>query len=194
MRALIRSASIIVAGLLALQLTGCANMKLGAPVANIETTAQLRLASLSPASLGKFTAAPGKIEALDQGTSIRGNPLGSSVENSFTQYLRENIKVELTAAGLYDASSGIVITGTLTDSELDAGMGEGKGALAARFIVTRAGAVRYDRELKVNSNWESSFMGAVAIPAAAREYETLYRKLVKALMDDPGFRAALSKN
>jgi outer membrane lipoprotein SlyB len=189
-----RYVTIVAAGLVAMQLTGCANMKLGAPVADIQTTAQLRSAGLSPANVGTFTPAAGKIAELDRGTTVRGNPLSSSIEGSFAQYLRESVKVELDAAGLYDAKSGAIVTGTLTESELDAAMGQGTGALAARFVVTRGGAVRYDRELKETSTWKSSFLGAVAIPAAASEYETLYRKLVKTLMADAAFRTALKQD
>jgi len=190
----IKRLSVLAAGCVAAMLmTGCANMKLGAPTANIETTATLRQTALAPANLGAFTPAPGKVAALDRGTSVRGNPLGSSVDDSFTQYLRESVKVELAAAGLYDPKSSTVITGTLTDSELDAAMGTGTGTLAARFVVTRDGAVRYNQELKVDSTWESSFMGAVAIPAAAHEYEGLYRKLVNKLLNDAAFKAALLK-
>jgi hypothetical protein len=194
MQKFIRYTTITAGCVLAMLLTGCANMKMGAPVANIDNTAKLRGGALAPANIGAFTPAAGKIAGMDHGTSVRGNPLSSSVDDSFTQYLRETVKVELAAAGLYDAKSNIAVTGTLTDSELDAAMGTGTGSLAARFVVTRDGTVRYDRELKVQSTWESSFMGAVAIPAAGREYEGLYRKLVTALLDDSAFRAALSKN
>jgi hypothetical protein len=194
MHKLIRGASLAVACLLALQLTGCANMKMAAPAATIENTAKLRAAALAPANIGAFTPAAGKVAAMDRGTSVRGNSLSSSVDESFTQYLRENVKAELAAAGLYDTSSNTVITGTLTDSELDPAISLGTGSLAAHFVVSRDGVVRYDRELAVSSSWESSFMGAVAIPAAGREYQGLYRKLVTLLLDDDAFRAALSRN
>lgn len=36
-------------------------------------------------------------------------------------------------------------------------------------------------------------MGAVAVPAAAQQYEGLYRKLVGRLVADPAFRQALAK-
>jgi hypothetical protein len=189
----LRIATISAGCALAMLLTGCANMKLGAPTANIEQTAMLRQAQLAPANVGAFTPAPGKVAELDHGTTIRGNSISSSVEESFTQYLREAVKVELNAAGLYDASARTVITGTLTDSELDAAIGTGTGSLSARFVVTRDGTVRYDRELKVNASWDSSFMGSVAIPMAGQQYEGLYRKLVAELVKDSAFQAALSK-
>jgi hypothetical protein len=74
---------------------------------------------------------------------------------------------------------------------VDAAIGEGKGALAARFVVVKAGKVVYDKELRAEAKWESSFVGAVAIPRAVNEYTTLHRQLVTKLLDDPQFRVAV---
>jgi len=101
--------------------------------------------------------------------------------------------VELQSAGLLDAKSDAVITGTLLESNVEAPVGKGKAALAARFVVTRAGTVRYDRALRSEASWDSPFIGASAIPQAAGQYEALYRKLVGALLDDAAFRAAAAK-
>jgi hypothetical protein len=117
----------------------------------------------------------------------------SPVAGSFAQYLRETLRVELQSAGLLDAKSDAVITGTLLDSTVEAPVGTGKAALAARFVVTRAGAVRYDRALRTQASWDSPFMGVSAIPQAAGQYEALYRKLVGTLLDDAAFRAAVAQ-
>jgi hypothetical protein len=86
-----------------------------------------------------------------------------------------------------------VITGFLQESQVDPAISEGSAKLAARFVVMRAGSAVYDKELTVSSKWESSFLGAVAIPAAINEYTALYRKLVGVLLDDPTFQAATRK-
>ena len=101
--------------------------------------------------------------------------------------------MELQSAGLLDAGSDAVITGTLLDSTVEAPVGMGKAALAARFVVTRAGSVRYDRALRTEASWDSPFIGVSAIPQAAGQYEALYRKLVGTLLDDPAFRAAVAR-
>ncbi|MBY0241934.1 MAG: hypothetical protein K2X55_21740 [Burkholderiaceae bacterium] len=190
----VRFAAIAAAAFATLQLTGCAQLAMTPPKANIETTARLRGAAMAPANVGSFTLDAGKPESLDKSISLRGaNSVSSPINGSFAQYLRESLKVELEAAGLLDPASATVITGKLTAAEVDAGMGTGKGQLGARFTVMRGNAVRFDRELKVESTWESSFVGAVAIPAAAGNYEALYRKLVANLLDDPAFRKALAR-
>lgn len=112
---------------------------------------------------------------------------------SFSQYLRETLIVELKSAGLLNPASPAVITGFLTESEVDSGMSEGSGKVSARFVVTRSGSAVYDRELSVSSKWPSSFVGAVAIPAAINEYTALYRKLVGALLDDQKFQDVTRK-
>lgn len=177
----------------ATQLTGCAQMQMGQPKPTMDNTVKLRNAGIAPVAVGAFQPDAAKRD-LDKGVGLRGaNTLTSPVEGSFAKYLAETLKVELQAAGLLDAASGTVVSGTLTRSEVDPAMSTGTGSLAARFVVTRNGAVNYERELKVDSSWESSFIGAVAIPAAAAQYEGLYRKLVGVLFDDADFRKAVAK-
>ena len=193
MQRTIRLAAIAAVSVLAMQLVGCAQLSMGQPKPNIDTTAKLRGANMASASLGAFALEAGKPEGMDKSVSMRGaNSVNSPVGGSFAQYLRESLKVELEAAGLLDPGAATVITGKLT-GDLDAAIGTGKGQLAARFQVQRAGQLRYDRELGVESAWESSFMGAVAIPLAASNYEGLYRKLVAKLLDDADFRKAVSR-
>jgi hypothetical protein len=191
MTSFIRIATLAAATVLSLQLTGCANFTMSPPTATIENTAKLRGANIAPAAVGTFKVDAANA-AMDKGTSIRGNALGTS-GGSFAQYLGENLKVELQSAGLLDPASSTVISGTLTNSEVHGDIGTGTAKLAARFVVTRGNAVQFDRELKVDDSWESSFVGATAIPMAARHYEGLYRKLITTLLDDAAFRTAVSK-
>jgi hypothetical protein len=185
----------LAAGLVAsLQLTGCANISMSQPKAALETTAALRGTAMAPAAIGKFSLDSSLPANVDQSISLRGaNSVKSPIDGSFSQYLRESLRVELEAAGLFDAASKTVVNGTLTRSEADAAIGTGTAKLGARFVVTRADSVKYDKEWVVDDSWESSFVGATAIPLAAAHYEGLYRKLTGKLLADPQFRAALAK-
>ncbi|WP_232313963.1 hypothetical protein [Ralstonia sp. A12] len=176
-------------------LAGCAEMPMSPPKPTIENAAKLRGGNpaIGPVEVGKFTLDASQSASLDKGVSIRSNMVRSPVEGSFAQYLRETLRVELQSAGLLDTHSDAVITGTLLDSTVETPVGTAKAALAARFVVTRAGTVRYDRALRTEASWDSSFIGAVAIPQAAGQYEALYRKLVGTLLDDAAFRAAVAK-
>ena len=173
--------------------TGCAQIQLGAPVPSTDNAQKAKAALAAPVALGEFSLEAGKPAALDTGLNIRSNNVSSPVEGSFAKYLKQTLSVELAAVGLLDPASDRVIHGRLTDSQVDAAMSRGTGSLAARFMVKRAGATVYDKEHRVAADWESSFMGPVAIPAAIGEYTALYRKLVAALLADTAFREALSR-
>ncbi|WP_426396360.1 hypothetical protein ACN9M1_00185 [Ralstonia sp. R-29] len=179
----------------ALLLAGCAEMPMSPPKPTIENAAKLRGGNpaIGAVQVGQFTLDAGQSASIDKGVSIRSNMVRSPVEGSFAQYLRETLRVELQSAGLLDAKSDAVITGTLLDSTVEAPVGTGKAALVARFVVTRAGTVRYDRALRSEASWDSPFVGVSAIPQAAGQYEALYRKLVGTLLDDAAFRAAVAK-
>jgi len=177
----------------ALATTGCASVKLSANNATPATVEKLRAANLAPVQVGTFKLAPGKDPSLDTSLSgLRGSSL-SAEKGSWSQLLKDTLIKELTAAGLYDASSNAVIEGQLADSRVDAAVSYGTARLAARFVVTKSGRIVFEKELAVDSTWESSFMGAVAIPAAMDNYGALYKALIAKLVDDPDFRRALAK-
>jgi hypothetical protein len=185
----------VCAGVALLMTTGCAHVVMTAPQSTMENQQVLRGANAAPVNVGTFARAESVSVSDDQSISIRGaNSVESSVDGSFTQYLRASLVAELKAAGLYDEKSQIAVTGMLRRSELDAAIGTGSGLLEARFVVTRGGAAKYDKILAVDAKWESSFVGAVAIPAAANNYQGLYRKLVGKLLEDPEFKAAIANS
>lgn len=57
MQTMIRRAALVAGCTLALLLTGCANMQMGAPTANMDNTVKLRAAALASANVGTFTSA-----------------------------------------------------------------------------------------------------------------------------------------
>jgi len=188
------AARLAAVAVVSLALFGCATVKMPAPTtAGAESVATLHNAGLVPAKAGAFTLAAGKPAAMD--TTLDGLR-GSSVEpenGSFAKTLREQLVVDLKAAGLYDEASNAVISGQLTDSMVDAAIGTGKGRLGAHFTVTRDGKSVYDKTLVVDAQWESSFIGAVALPAAINQYTALYKTLAGKLFADPDFQKALAK-
>lgn len=192
MKRFLRIALLAIAACSAALLTGCAT-PMGAPQPTLDNTARLRAVPLQKAGLGTFTVDSKKPASLDQSVSMRGSTLHSPVDGSFAQYLKETLRTELDAAGLYDPASPAVIAGTLIDTDVDAAIGTGTAKLRARFVVTRNGATTFDKVLTASSRWESSFIGAVAIPLAASKYQELYRKLAGQLFSDPAFRRALAK-
>jgi hypothetical protein len=192
MKKMIRLAVMAASAAVSMQLTGCANLNMSVPQPTADNVVKLRAMNMAPVSLGAFKIAPA-MAGSDASASMRGANSVQAPGGSFAQYLGESLKTELQAAGLLDPAASTVITGTLTNTDLNAAIGTGTAKLAARFVVTRDGAVKFDNELGVDSAWESSLIGGLAIPLAAQNYEGLYRKLVGKLLDDAAFRAAVTK-
>lgn len=173
-------------------LTGCASVKMPAAAPSAANAEKLRATKLAPAQVGTFKLAAGKPADMD---TTLGGLRGSSVSpanGSFAGQLRDEIAAELTAAGLLDPKSGIVIEGQLTDSMVDAAMSTGKGRLAAKIQIKRGGQTLFDKEVVAEATWESSFVGAIALPAAINQYGALYKTLVGKLFDDADFKRALA--
>lgn len=172
--------------------TGCASVKMPPSAPSAANAEKLRAAKIVPAQLGSFTLAAGKPAAMDTTLSgLRGSSL-SPTTDTFSHQLRDEIAAELSAAGLLDPKSKTVIEGQLTDSMVDAAIGTGKGRLAARIQVKRDGQTLFDKELVAEASWESSFVGAVAIPLAMNQYSALYKTLAGKLFDDADFKRALA--
>ncbi|MDR0250969.1 MAG: hypothetical protein LBI35_06645 [Burkholderiales bacterium] len=176
-----------------LTVTGCASIQLDTTGATLATIEKLRAANLSPTQVGSFKLASGKDSTMDTTLGgLRGNKL-EPAKGNWSQLLKDTLITELTAAGLYEPTSHFVIEGQLTDSKVDAAIVTGTARLAARFTVMNNGQVAYDKELVADASWESSFLGAIAIPMAMDQYGALYKKLVASLIDDPDFQRALAR-
>lgn len=183
----------LVALLVGSSLAGCVSVKLPPPTASADTVVQLRRESLGPAKDGTFALAADKPAAMDKSVGgLRGSSLGAE-GGSFSGYLRDELVNELKAAGLYDPNATTSIDGYLTNSQLDAAISKGTGLVSARFVVKKNGTPVFDKELTADDSWDSSFIGAIAIPEAVNHYSALYKKLVRSLFDDPDFRAVVRK-
>ncbi len=188
-----RLARLVILAALGTSLVACVSVPMSAPTANGDTVQSIRGAAIVKSKVGEFKLAAGKDADLDTSLSgLRGSSLKPN-DHTFSNDLRNVIIVDLQTAGLIDNASTSVITGELTDSMVDAAMGTGKGRLAAHFKVTRDGNLVYDKELAVDAQWDSSFIGAIAIPAAMQGYSALYEKLAAKLFADPDFRKALAR-
>lgn len=158
--------------------------------ASIPNIQKLKDAQDFKAAAGPFTAVGA--DAHDARISIRANSMVSPYGKSYAAYVREALRQELEFAGKLAPDATLEISGTLTKNDLDAsGFSKGYGGIEARFIVKRAGVVRYDAIKSASNEWVSSFVGAVAIPNAQAAYPELVQKLLSTLYADPQFIAAL---
>jgi hypothetical protein len=98
----------------------------------------------------------------------------------------------LSLAGKLAADAQIQVTGTLQKNDIFAGgFSTAEGEMEARFVVKRGGEVRYDQVKAIHDQWDSHFVGSIAIPRAAARYPVMVQKLLAALYADPAFLAAL---
>jgi hypothetical protein len=153
----------------------------------------LRDSGIAPLVVGDFRLAEGVAPAVDRSVSSRGSVLKPANGKSFAQQLGDSLRADLKAAGLYDEASTLRVEGELTESALSTGMSEGTAALAAHFRVRKADATVFDKVLRQDSKWKSSFVGAIAIPEAINHYTEAYTLLLSQLYADESFRRACAK-
>jgi|CXWL01.1.fsa_nt_gi hypothetical protein len=181
----------LVLALLALAVaSGCAQM---APnySPSVENIQKMRDSGAAKVRVGRFEA---KLVTgqKDDAIQLRANTMQSPYGGKFSTYIQEAMKSELQAARLLDDKSSLEIGGVVMKNDVSvASFSQGTGEIEARVIVRNAGQVRFDKVKSANSVFESSFAGAIAIPAGAAAYPELVRKFLAALFGDPDFIAAL---
>jgi hypothetical protein len=144
----------------------------------------------SPTALGSFTVHSGGAGVVSIG--LRGSSMNSPVGADYAAYLASALSQELQLAGKLDPKSKVVITGLLLKNDIAAGgMSTNSGEIEAQFTVINNGQERYRGTHRAEMSWESSFIGAVAIPKAQQQYPLLVQKLLAQLMADTRFQAAL---
>lgn len=147
-------------------------------------------ATAGPVALGAFSVAAGATGATSIG--LRGSSMVSPVGADYAAYLGDALRQELQLAGRLDPSSGTEISGVLLKNDIAAGgMATNSGELEARIAVRNAGQVRLEKTYRAELHWESSFLGAIAIPKAQQQYPVLVQTLLRQMFSDATFLDAL---
>jgi hypothetical protein len=156
---------------------------------SLDNVQKLKDSGVQTTKVGAFES-PDKAQA--KSISLRGSSLHSPYDDSYASYLSEALKQELSLAGKLAPDAQIEVTGALQKNDISAaGVSTGTGDIAARFIVKRGSDVRYDQVKSIHDEWESSFLGSVAIPRAQTRYPVMVQKLLAALYADPAFLQSL---
>lgn len=148
---------------------------------------------IPPLAIGAFRLGPGLPAGSDRAVGLRAFRLLPPNKTSFAAYLGESLAEQLRLAGKLDPNARLTVSADLIENSANPKVGQATGALAATFRVTENGVVKMEKTLRVEANWNSSFIGAVAIDAAEREYIALYSQLVEKLLEDPDFRSAVAR-
>lgn len=172
-------------------LSGCASQKLAAHQPSVDSVQSIRNSAMAPVNVGEFKVAPTVNAKIDKVVTVRGSQLTSPNNDSFSDYLRESLLVELKSTGKYDPASTLTVSGQLLRNELNAaGFSKADASLGAKFSVAREGTVLFDKNIVAQDTWESSFVGAIAIPDAINHYTDIYSKLLQELFADEEFKRA----
>jgi hypothetical protein len=117
-----------------------------------------------------------------------------SPSGSYAKYLEDAIKSDLTDANLLDQTSLFQLSALLLYNDIDiSGFSNGIGKIEAKFSMNRSGNTVFDKSIATDTRFESSFVGAVAIPKGQSEYPNLVRALLIKLYTDQEFLNALRK-
>jgi hypothetical protein len=181
-----RGVHILSALVLSLAVAGCASVPTPQYQPAISNTEALLKAG-TKMGVGTFTAAKG-VE--NKSLTMRGSSLNGGSDGTFATYLRVAAIKELQTASAFDGSSGLVVLGVLTHNELNASMKTGSAVVGAEFTLTRNDSVVFKKAFEARHEWESSFVGMVAIPAAIENYSVTVQKLLGQLFTDHDFVVA----
>lgn len=182
MRRVFSAAAVLAA---VLTLAACATSPAPAYQPNIANLQALR-AGTSVIGVDDFAPAEG---VNDSKLGVRADSMsGAGSDGAFSTYLQQSLEIELRNAGRLDPAADLRLSGTLTVNRLEAmDLSVGRASVGARFVLTRDGRVVYDKVQVADHQWESSFIGALAIPAAMQGYSATVQKLIGQLFADPAF-------
>jgi hypothetical protein len=107
--------------------------------------------------------------------------------------LDRKIEVNHVGLGLLDGTRAFLESLAPRDLAefLIGGLATNDGTIEALFVLKKGGEIRYNKSKQATASWESSFIGAVAIPRAQQQYPLIVQKLLAAVLADPDFQAAL---
>lgn len=147
----------------------------------------------APLAVGKFTYAAGKDEELNS-VGARAGVFVSPINSSYADYFADAATKELKASGKFDAASPKVLTGVLEKNYLSAAsLTLNNSELLVRFKLTSGGQTTYEKVVEAKREWESAFLGAIAIPRALDNYIVTIQDLIRNLFADPEFVSATSR-
>lgn len=169
--------------------TGCMTMQTPSYVPALDNYEQLQSGHYKKTAIGDFTVADSNLQQI----SVRGNPLKSSVNDSFGNYLKAALEEEIYKAGLLSKDSKCVISGMIIENDIDAAVSTASGHISANVVITDNGTIVFNKTVKGAHQWPSSFIGAVAIPRARENYPLIVRNFIRTLIEDEDFKKAMAE-
>ncbi|MDN3578142.1 hypothetical protein QWZ03_15350 [Chitinimonas viridis] len=168
----------------ALLLTACATQT---PVYQPSIANVQKLNALQPLKVGEFRVADPKLDSI----GLRGSSMRSSVGSNYGDYIKQALGQDLALAKKLEPAASTEISGELLAHDIDiSGFSTGNGKIKVQFVVKKNAQEAFRKQISAESQWESSFVGAVAIPRGIENYALLLQRLFANLYDDADFIAA----
>lgn len=172
-------------------LSGCASFVAPGYSPNYETIDKLKKENLAKLAVGEVQ--PTDPAAPINKISLRASSLKSS-SGTFAKYLEEALISDLKELGLYEPTAGNRIDAVIIKNDIDiSGFSKGLGIMEVKIKVSKNTDTVFEKTYVANTQFESSFAGAVAIPKGQSEYPSLVRELLKKIYEDPAFIQAIKK-
>lgn len=150
---------------------------------SLENVQSIKTSKISPVSVGEFGISK-KLNSI----SLRGSGMYSPIEKSYGKYLADALQQELKLAKLWSGVSSNIISGEILTNDIDiSGFSEGTGEISAKFEITQNGEVKFSKVIESTITFDSSFVGAIAIPNGQNNYKNLVQSLIKNLFQDKDF-------
>jgi hypothetical protein len=147
---------------------------------------------------GNDKVAVGTVQPRDKAAPVNTISLRAAsmvaASGSFAQYVEDALISDLREIDIYDAKADVRIEAVLVKNVIDiGGFSTGTGGMAVDVTVSRTGKGLLTKRYAASTTFESSFVGAVAIPKGQSEYGTLVRTLLSQVYADADFSNAIKK-
>jgi hypothetical protein len=121
----------------------------------------------------------------DETIGLRAINMTSPYGGSFSKYLEKSLEEQLKQASIYDKQSNIKISAILLKNDVSIlSFSIGEADLTANFIVMNKDRKIYEKEHTIHHEWESSFLGPIAIENAIENYPIAMQKLIDSFLLD----------
>lgn len=176
---------------IAILVSGCASFTAPTYSPDYETIDRLKKLNIEKMSVGEVQ--PRDPSASVNKITLRGAML-SPPSGTFANYLENAIRSDLMEMGLYEPTSTTRFDATILKNDIDvSGFSTGYGAMEIKLSINKKGTLTFEKVYSANTQFESSFAGAVAIPKGQNEYPNLVRALLQKVYVDPAFIEAVKK-
>ena len=122
-------------------------------------------------------------EPSDVATTVRTLHVSAPGNGSWSAYLAQALRTELTASNHYDAKAALILDTSLKQVRIS----DGAAAVTAHFVIRDAQGVRYDKVLHVDTRWDSDFIGVIAGSYGVNQATAIFEALLQKLFADQDF-------